>query len=38
MVDELVESVPPQYNRESTLLREVRPGKKNVMDFLLRSP
>lgn len=37
MVDEIVESVPPQYNEESTLVREVQQGP-NVLDFELRSP
>ena len=36
MVDEIVESVPPQYNKESKLVREVQQGT-NVLDFELRS-
>ena len=36
MVDEQVESVPPQYNSESTLVRDVQQGT-NVLDLDLHS-
>jgi len=36
MVEETAESVPKQYNSESTLEREVKAGK-NVLDFELTS-
>jgi hypothetical protein len=37
MTDEIVEAVPPRYNTQSELKREVKPDK-NVFDFELTSP
>jgi hypothetical protein len=36
MMDEIVGVVPPQYNRESVLKVEIRPGE-NTADFDLNS-
>lgn len=35
-MDETVEAVPAQYNKKSTLQREIKP-EKNVLDFELRT-
>ena len=36
MIDQVVQAIPPQYNTNSTLTRDIKPGT-NTLDFDLKS-